>query len=60
MCLFSSPSFQCLQKLPSFNNKFTYNCDNHTFKFLVNHGFTYCVVANELLEGRFLLRFWSE
>ncbi|XLU98243.1 hypothetical protein S245_012583, partial [Arachis hypogaea] len=24
-----------------------YNCDNHTFNFLVDYGFTYCVVADE-------------
>ncbi|MCI34132.1 vesicle-associated membrane protein 724, partial [Trifolium medium] len=26
---------QCLQKLPSSNNKFTYNCDHQTFNFHV-------------------------
>lgn len=36
---------QCLQKLPSSNNRFTYNCDGHTFNYLVENGFTYCVVA---------------
>ncbi|KAL2244542.1 vesicle-associated membrane protein 721-like [Sesamum indicum] len=44
---FNSIAFQCLQKLPSSNNKFTYNCDNHTFNYLVHDGFTYCVVAEE-------------
>ncbi|KAL6494187.1 hypothetical protein OROGR_030987 [Orobanche gracilis] len=38
---------QCLQKLPATNNKFTYNCDGHTFNYLVEDGFTYCVVAVE-------------
>ncbi|KAK8565219.1 hypothetical protein V6N12_058789 [Hibiscus sabdariffa] len=38
---------QCLQKLPASNNKFTYNCDGHTFNYLVDNGFTYCVVAVE-------------
>ncbi|KAI9086588.1 hypothetical protein K1719_031449 [Acacia pycnantha] len=38
---------KCLQKLPATNNKFTYNCDGHTFNYLVDNGFTYCVVANE-------------
>ncbi|KAF6144310.1 hypothetical protein GIB67_024537 [Kingdonia uniflora] len=42
---FTSIASQCLQKLPSSNNKFTYNCDAHTFNYLVEHGFTYCVVA---------------
>ncbi|GFP94331.1 vesicle-associated membrane protein 721 [Phtheirospermum japonicum] len=42
---FNSIASQCLQKLPSSNNKFTYNCDGHTFNYLVHDGFTYCVVA---------------
>ncbi|GAB4855816.1 hypothetical protein Ancab_024461 [Ancistrocladus abbreviatus] len=42
---FTSIASQCLQKLPATNNKFTYNCDGHTFNFLVADGFTYCVVA---------------
>ncbi|KAJ3702728.1 hypothetical protein LUZ61_006433 [Rhynchospora tenuis] len=44
---FTSIAAQCLQKLPSSNNKFTYNCDGHTFNYLVENGFTYCVVAVE-------------
>ncbi|CAI8618969.1 unnamed protein product [Vicia faba] len=28
-------------------NKFTYNCDGHTFNYLVDNGYTYCVVADE-------------
>nr|AFK47779.1 unknown [Medicago truncatula] len=44
---FNSIAFQCLQKLPSTNNKFTYNCDNHTFNYLIDNGYTYCVVADE-------------
>ncbi|KAG6385224.1 hypothetical protein SASPL_154052 [Salvia splendens] len=44
---FNSIAFQCLQKLPSSNNKFTYNCDNHTFNYLIHNGFIYCVVAEE-------------
>ncbi|EYU43691.1 hypothetical protein ABFS82_13G188700 [Erythranthe guttata] len=44
---FNSIAYQCLQKLPSSNNKFTYNCDNHTFNYLVHDGFTYCIVAEE-------------
>ncbi|KAH9607685.1 hypothetical protein KSS87_010948 [Heliosperma pusillum] len=44
---FTSIASQCLQKLPATNNKFTYNCDEHTFNFLVSDGFTYCVVAVE-------------
>ncbi|KAJ6687026.1 SYNAPTOBREVIN LONGIN-LIKE DOMAIN PROTEIN-RELATED [Salix purpurea] len=44
---FASIAAQCLQKLPATNNKFTYNCDGHTFNYLVDNGFTYCVVAVE-------------
>ncbi|KAG6482369.1 hypothetical protein ZIOFF_059000 [Zingiber officinale] len=44
---FTSVASQCLQKLPSSNNRFTYNCDGHTFNYLVENGFTYCVVAVE-------------
>ncbi|GLT79409.1 hypothetical protein SLA2020_508990 [Shorea laevis] len=29
---------QCLHRLPSSNNKFTCNCDHHTFNFLVEDG----------------------
>ncbi|GFP88975.1 putative vesicle-associated membrane protein 726, partial [Phtheirospermum japonicum] len=34
---------QCLQKLPATNNKFTYNCDGHTFNYLVDDGFSKCL-----------------
>ncbi|GAB2229127.1 hypothetical protein Droror1_Dr00023262 [Drosera rotundifolia] len=44
---FTAIASQCLNKLPATNNKFTYNCDGHTFNFLVENGFTYCVVAVE-------------
>ncbi|CAA7054067.1 unnamed protein product [Microthlaspi erraticum] len=44
---FTSVAAQCLQKLPSSNNKFTYNCDGHTFNYLAENGFTYCVVVIE-------------
>ncbi|RWR88573.1 vesicle-associated membrane protein 721-like protein [Cinnamomum micranthum f. kanehirae] len=44
---FTTIAAQCLEKLPSSNNKFTYNCDGHTFNYLVENGFTYCVVADE-------------
>ncbi|CAK7349363.1 unnamed protein product [Dovyalis caffra] len=44
---FTSIAAQCLQKLPATNSKFTYNCDGHTFNYLVDNGFTYCVVAVE-------------
>uniref|UniRef100_A0A7N0USE6 Uncharacterized protein n=1 Tax=Kalanchoe fedtschenkoi TaxID=63787 RepID=A0A7N0USE6_KALFE len=44
---FTGIAAQCLQKLPANNNKFTYNCDGHTFNYLVENGFTYCIVAVE-------------
>ncbi|PWZ04234.1 Vesicle-associated membrane protein 725 [Zea mays] len=44
---FTTIASQCLMKLPASNNKFTYNCDGHTFNYLVKDGFTYCVVAVE-------------
>lgn len=37
---FNSIAFQCLQKLPTTNNKFTYNCDGHTFNYLVDNGYS--------------------
>ncbi|TXG69952.1 hypothetical protein EZV62_004887 [Acer yangbiense] len=36
---FNFIAFQCLQKLPASNNKFTYNCDAHTFSYLVDDGY---------------------
>lgn len=44
---FPAIAAQCLQRLPSTNNKFTYNCDHHTFNFLVEDGYAYCVVAKD-------------
>ncbi|KAL7105715.1 hypothetical protein ABFS83_07G060200 [Erythranthe nasuta] len=44
---FTTIASQCLAKLPASSNKFTYNCDGHTFNYLVENGFTYCVVAVE-------------
>jgi len=37
---FTTIAAQCLQKLPTSNNKFTYNCDGHTFNYLVEDGFS--------------------
>ncbi|KAM7261329.1 hypothetical protein ACFE04_008696 [Oxalis oulophora] len=42
---FTTVASQCLQKLPASNNRFTYNCDGHTFNYLVENAF--CVVAVE-------------
>ncbi|XP_077253364.1 vesicle-associated membrane protein 721-like [Tasmannia lanceolata] len=44
---FMTIASDCLKKLPATNNKFTYECDGHTFNYLVAEGFTYCVVADE-------------
>ncbi|RDY01426.1 putative vesicle-associated membrane protein 726, partial [Mucuna pruriens] len=54
---FNSIAFQCLQKLPASNNKFTYNCDAHTFNYLVDNGFTYCVVADESIGRQLPMAF---
>ena len=37
---FTTIASQCLVKLPASNNKFTYNCDGHTFNYLVEDGFS--------------------
>ncbi|KAG5556967.1 hypothetical protein RHGRI_007271 [Rhododendron griersonianum] len=44
---FSTIAVQCLQKLPSNSNKYTYSCDGHTFNFLIDSGFVFLVVADE-------------
>jgi len=54
---FTSIAAQCLQKLPASNNKFTYNCDNHTFNYLVEDGFAYCVVADETVGRQMPMAF---
>lgn len=35
---FKAIAIQCLEKLPSTTNKFTYSCDGHTFNYLVENG----------------------
>ncbi|XP_027331967.1 vesicle-associated membrane protein 724-like isoform X1 [Abrus precatorius] len=62
---FPAIAAQCLQKLPSSNNKFTYNCDHHTFNFLVEDGYgnvlfsliSYCVVAKESVGKQISIAF---
>ncbi|KAF5465489.1 hypothetical protein F2P56_015495 [Juglans regia] len=54
---FPAIAAQCLQKLPSSNNKFTYTCDHHTFNFLVEDGYAYCVVANESVGKQISIAF---
>ncbi|KAL5710599.1 hypothetical protein ACHQM5_021142 [Ranunculus cassubicifolius] len=50
---FSTIAVQCLQKLPSNSNKYTYSLDGHTFNFLIDNGFVFLVVAEEAV-GRSL------
>ncbi|XP_047168115.1 vesicle-associated membrane protein 724-like [Vigna umbellata] len=54
---FPAIAAQCLHKLPSSNNKFTYNCDHHTFNFLVEDGYAYCVVAKESVGKQISIAF---
>jgi len=44
---FSTIAVQCLQKLPSNSNKYTYLCDGRSFNFLIEKGFVFLVVADE-------------
>ncbi|XP_040989262.1 putative vesicle-associated membrane protein 726 [Juglans microcarpa x Juglans regia] len=54
---FISIASQCLQKLPASNNRFTYNYDGHSFNYLVDNGFTYCVVAVEVVGWQMPIAF---
>ncbi|QCE13259.1 vesicle-associated membrane protein 724-like [Vigna unguiculata] len=54
---FPAIAAQCLHKLSSSNNKFTYNCDHHTFNFLVEDGYAYCVVAKESVGKQISIAF---
>lgn len=54
---FPAIAAQCLKKLPSSNNKFTYNCDHHTFNFLVEDG--YGNSQNSDLSSFFSFSFFS-
>ncbi|TYI67029.1 hypothetical protein E1A91_D09G269300v1 [Gossypium mustelinum] len=54
---FPAIAAQCLQKLTSSNNKFTYNCDHHTFNFLVEDGYVYCVVAKDSVGKQISIAF---
>lgn len=44
---FKTVTFQCLEKVPSRNDRFTFAVDGHTFNFLVNDRVVYGVVATE-------------
>lgn len=54
---FAEVASQCLKKLPVSNTKFTYNADGHTFNYLTNNGFTYCVVAVESVGRELVMAF---
>lgn len=54
---FNSIAYQCLQKLPASNNKFTYNCDAHTFNYLVDNGYSYVLLS--LLHLSFSFDLWA-
>ncbi|XP_059648558.1 vesicle-associated membrane protein 724-like [Cornus florida] len=54
---FPAIATQCLQKLPSNNKNFTYNCDHHTFNFHVEDGYAYCVVAKESVGKQISIAF---
>lgn len=54
---FPAIAAQCLHKLPSSNNKFTYNCDHHTFNFLLEDGYAYCVAAKESVSKQISIAF---
>ncbi|CAN1810214.1 Putative vesicle-associated membrane protein 726 [Linum perenne] len=56
---FNSIAFQCLQKLPASNNKFTYNCDGHTFNYLVDNGYSEFLLTFSLLVPDLLFLFSS-
>lgn len=44
---FRSVAVQCLDRVPSGNNKFTFTANQHSFNFLIEGGYTYLVVADE-------------
>ncbi|CAK0754213.1 hypothetical protein CVIRNUC_002280 [Coccomyxa viridis] len=44
---FRSVAIQCLDRVPSGNNKFTFTAKGHSFNFLIEGGYTYLVVADE-------------
>ncbi|KAG6487987.1 hypothetical protein ZIOFF_056745 [Zingiber officinale] len=46
---FTTIASQCLQKLPAANNKFTYDCDGHTFNYLVEDGYSESLPLRSIL-----------
>ncbi|KAJ8466872.1 hypothetical protein OPV22_029424 [Ensete ventricosum] len=54
---FRTIAAQCLEKLSDSNNKFTFNCDGHTFNYLVEDGYTFCLVAVESVDREIPIAF---
>ncbi|CAL0325811.1 unnamed protein product [Lupinus luteus] len=62
---FAAIASHCLHKLPSSssssssssNNNFTYICDRHTFIFILQDGYAYCVVAKECVSEHISIAF---
>ncbi|KAK7373679.1 hypothetical protein VNO80_07095 [Phaseolus coccineus] len=54
---FTKVALDCLLRLPASNAKFTYNADAHTFNYLTDNGFTYCVVAVESVGRQLAMAF---
>ncbi|KAI4338517.1 hypothetical protein MLD38_023566 [Melastoma candidum] len=44
---FPSVAVQCLLRLPSSNEKFSYSIDGHSYHYLLHDGYAYCVVTEE-------------
>ncbi|XP_065050741.1 vesicle-associated membrane protein 721-like [Musa acuminata AAA Group] len=47
---FTRIAAQCLENLSGSNNKFSFNCDGRTFNYLVEDGYTFCVVSVESVD----------
>ncbi|KAE9609591.1 putative transcription factor MYB/SANT family [Lupinus albus] len=55
---FAAIASHCLHKLPSSNNNnFTYICDHHTFIFILQDCYAYCVVAKECVSKHISIAF---
>ncbi|KAL8162809.1 hypothetical protein V2J09_014298 [Rumex salicifolius] len=54
---FPAIAAQCLQRLPSSNKKFVYNCDHHSFNFLIHNGYAYCIVSKESVSEKICIAF---
>ncbi|URE31917.1 vesicle-associated membrane protein [Musa troglodytarum] len=54
---FTRIAAQCLEKLSDSNNKFSFNCNGHTFNYLVEDGYTFCIVAVESADREIPIAF---